>query len=109
MTSNSKRLFIIAAALLCITLGAVQANAQYYTTYYSPYTSYYSPAYSSYYAPGYTSYYAPSTSYYAPAPAYTTGYGGGWYPGYFLNRIRTRLFGQPAAYVAAYPGTYAAA
>ena len=32
----------------------------------------------------------------------------GWYPGYFLDRIRTRLFGSPSTYVAAYPSTYVA-
>jgi hypothetical protein len=33
----------------------------------------------------------------------------GWYPGYFLDRVRARLWGAPATYVAAYPSTYVAA
>ena len=65
---------------------------------YTPYTSYYTP---------YTSYYTPSTSYYAPT--YSTYYAGGWYPGYWMNRIRTRLWGSPTTYVAAYPASYTTA
>src|SRR4051794_20910868 len=109
MTTNSRRLFTTAAALMFMSIGAV-ANAQYYTTYYSPYTSFYTP-YTSYYTP-YSSYYAPTTSYYAPAYS-TAYYGGGWYPGKFINRLRTRMFGTtayvaPAAYSAGYAPTYSA-
>jgi hypothetical protein len=118
MTTNSRRLFTIAVALLLSAIVAVNANAQCcgattayyapsaYTSYYAPYTSYYSGAYTSYYTP-YTSYYSPYSSYYAPT--YSTYYAGGWYPGYWMNRIRTRLWGSPTTYVAAYPATYAAA
>jgi hypothetical protein len=58
---------------------------------------------------------APATAYYQPAAytayspvAYQT-YRTGWYPGYFLDRIRTRLWGSPSTYVAAYPPAYTAA
>jgi hypothetical protein len=57
---------------------------------------------------------AATTAYYQPAAytayspvAYQT-YRTGWYPGYFLDRIRTRLWGSPSTYVAAYPSTYVA-
>jgi hypothetical protein len=33
----------------------------------------------------------------------------GWYPGFFLDRIRTRLWGAPNTFVAAQPTTYAVA
>jgi hypothetical protein len=49
-----------------------------------------------------TSYYAGSYSASYPA-MYTTNYSGGWYPGYWMDRIRTRLWGSPSTYVAAYP------
>ncbi|HJQ81458.1 MAG TPA: hypothetical protein VJ828_15965 [Lacipirellulaceae bacterium] len=60
------------------------------------------------------SYYQPTTAYYQPAAytayspvAYQT-YRTGWYPGYFLDRIRTRLWGSPSTYVASYPSPYVA-
>ena len=72
-----------------------------YGRYAPAYTTAYAPAYTSYYSGGYSSYYAPA--------AYTTYYSGGWYPGYWADRVRTRLWGSPTGYVAAYPTTYAAA
>ena len=122
MTINSRHLFSIVFALFAVALIVAPANAQYWgattayyapsTSYYAPYTSYYSP-YTSYYRP-YTSYYSPYTSYYGGgyssyyAPRYSTYYAGGWYPGYWMDRARVRLWGSPATYVAAYPATYTA-
>jgi hypothetical protein len=57
---------------------------------------------------GTTAFYQPA-AYTAYSPVAYTTYNTGWYPGYFLDRIRTRLWGAPSTYVAAYPSTYAAA
>jgi hypothetical protein len=55
-----------------------------------------------------------TTAYYQPV-AYTTyspvvyqTYWRGWYPGYFADRIRARLWGAPSTYLAAYPTAYVA-
>lgn len=54
---------------------------------------------------------AATTAYYQPAAvtAYSPVASTGWYPGYYWNRVRTRLFGSPSTYVAAYPATTYAA
>jgi hypothetical protein len=99
MTTITRRLLTVAAALALVAAVAADANAccgASYSAGYAPYTAGYMP-YTSYYSPAYSSYYAPS---------YTTNYAGGWYPGYWADRIRTRLWGSPATYVAAYPATY---
>jgi hypothetical protein len=57
-------------------------------------TAFYPQAYSSNYAGSYSAYY--------PTTAYQTT---GWYPGYYWDRVRTRLWGSPRTYVAAYPST----
>jgi hypothetical protein len=44
-----------------------------------------------------------ATSFYAPA-TYQTAYSG-WYPGYYWDRVRTRLWASPTTYVAAVPST----
>jgi hypothetical protein len=54
-----------------------------------------------------TAYYQPA-AYTAYSPVAYQTYRTGWYPGYFLDRIRTRLWGSPSTYVAAYPSTYVA-
>jgi hypothetical protein len=92
MTFNAMRRVILVAAIgLSVSLAA-QANAQCCgqaaTAYYQP------AAYTAYSPVAYTSYYG--------------NYGGGWYPGYWLNRVRTRLFGAPSTYVASYPTAYQA-
>lgn len=48
-----------------------------------------------------------TSAYSANYPAtYQTAYAGtGWYPGYWWDRINTRLWGSPSTYVAAYPTT----
>ncbi len=55
-----------------------------------------------------TAFYQPA-AYTAYSPVAYTTVNTGWYPGYFLDRIRSRLWGAPSTYVAAYPTTYAAA
>lgn len=113
MTTNTRRLTTVAMALTMLALVAGNATAQCCgatTAYYSPgYTNaYYAPTYTAAYAPAYTSYYSGGySSYYAPS-AYTTYYSGGWYPGYWADRVRTRLWGSPTGYVAAHPTSYAA-
>src|SRR5215213_5539087 len=97
MTTNRRNLITVAIALTLWAILAGNATAQCCGAT----TAYYAPAYTAAYAPAYTSYYAPTT--------YTTAYSGGWYPGYFVDRIRTRLWGSPTGYVAAYPATYSAA
>jgi hypothetical protein len=53
-----------------------------------------------------TAFYQPAThTAYSPVVVQTNP---GWYPGYFLDRMRTRLWGAPTAYVASYPTTYVA-
>jgi hypothetical protein len=54
-----------------------------------------------------TAYYQPA-AYTAYSPVAYQTYRTGWYPGYFLDRIRTRLWGSPSTYVAAYPSSYVA-
>src|SRR6186997_3399351 len=113
MTTNTRSLITVAAALTLLAIAADNASAccGATTAYYSPgYTAGYAPAYTSYYAPTYTAAYAPAytsyysggySSYYAPT-AYTSYYSGGWYPGYWADRVRTRLWGSPTTYVASY-------
>ena len=79
---------IVVAALISSAMLTAEANAQCCG---GATTAYYQPA-------AYTAY--------SPV-AYQT-YQTGWYPGYFLDRIRTRLWGSPSTYVAAYPSTYVA-
>lgn len=55
-----------------------------------------------------TAYYQPA-AYTAYSPVVYQSYYSGWYPGYFFDRIRARLWGAPSTYVAAYPTTYTAA
>jgi hypothetical protein len=114
----------VVASLGLAVLLAAEAGAQWTVSYYQPYTTYYAPstayAYQTYYAPAttaYTAHYAPATtaytSYYAPTtPVVATS---GWYPGYWWDRIRTRLFpartvvaAYPTTYAASYPSTYVA-
>jgi hypothetical protein len=106
MILKSIRTIAFVVALLSTAILTVEASAQCCGAatagYYQPaaYSAYYQPAaYSAYYQPAaYTSY--------SPV-AYQT-YRTGWYPGYFLDRIRARLWGSPSTYVAAYPSTYVA-
>lgn len=56
---------------------------------------------SAYYPSSYNTYYAGSYSAYYPTAYQSTG----WYPGYYWNRMRARLWGAPTTYVAAYPTT----
>src|SRR6476646_8145787 len=94
MTTNTRRLTTVAMALtmLALVAGSAHACCGATTANYSPAstTSYYAPAYTSYYSGAYSSYYAPT--------AYTTNYAGGWYPGYYADRIRARLWGSPTGY-----------
>jgi hypothetical protein len=48
-------------------------------------------------------------AYSAYSPVVYQTYRTGWYPGYYLDRVRARLWGAPSTYVAAYPSTYVAA
>jgi hypothetical protein len=88
MAANVLRSTIAAALLVIAATAAVEANAQCCgvatTAYYQPAT--------------YTAY--------SPV-VYQTNYSG-WYPGYFLDRIRARWWGAPRTYVASYPSTYVA-
>lgn len=86
-----RRILVVAALGLSVSFTA-RANAQCCGTGYG-YSAYYQPA-------AYTAY--------SPV-AYTSYYGGGWYPGYWLDRVRARVWGSPRTYVAAYPATYQAA
>jgi hypothetical protein len=88
MVANSLRRCLVVIALLMSALCALRAEAQCCG---SAYSAYYPAAYTAYSPPAYTSYY---------------GYYGGWYPGYWLDRIRARVWGSPSTYVAAYPSTY---
>jgi hypothetical protein len=88
MTFKSIQTVAVVAALWSSAVLTVQADAQCCGT---ATTAYYQPA-------AYTAY--------SPV-AYQT-YRTGWYPGYFLDRIRTRLWGSPSTYVAAYPSPYVA-
>jgi hypothetical protein len=88
MTSKSMRIVIVAAVVVASARVSVEANAQCCG---APATAYYQPAVYTAYSP----------------VAYQT-YRAGWYPGYFLDQIRTRLWGSPSTYVAAYPSTYVA-
>jgi len=88
MTSKSVHIMTVVAAILFSARLVSQANAQCCGT---PTTAYYQPA---------------AVTAYSPVAVQTVRTG--WYPGYFLDRIRTRLFGSPSTYVAAYPTTYAA-
>jgi hypothetical protein len=54
-----------------------------------------------------TAFYQP-VAYTAYSPVAYTTYRTGWYPGYYLDRVRARLWGAPATYVASYPSTYVA-
>src|SRR5688500_16456453 len=95
MTAKFMRSVTVLAAIVASGLLTGGAKAQCCggatPAYYQPRTAYYQPA-------AYTAY---------PPVAYQT-YRTGWYPGYFLDRIRTRLWGSPSTYVAAYPSTYVA-
>jgi hypothetical protein len=88
MTFKSIQTVAAVAALLSAAILTVEASAQCCG---AATTAYYQPA-------AYTAY--------SPV-AYQT-YRTGWYPGYFLDRIRTRLWGSPSTYVAAYPSAYVA-
>lgn len=113
MTSVWKQITAACASFALVAALAVETSAQWTVAYYQPTTTYYAPAtaYQSYYAPAttYQTYYAPATTaystYYAPStPVVATS---GWYPGYWWDRVRSRLF--PArTVVAAYPTTYTA-
>ena len=89
MTFNSMRITIAMAALTLPACLTGTASAQCCGG--APTTAFYQPA-------AYTAY--------SPVAVQTVNTG--WYPGYFLDRIRTRLFGSPSTYVAAYPSTYVA-
>jgi hypothetical protein len=97
MTFKPIQTVAVGVALLSSAILTVEASAQCcgggMTSYYQP------AAYSAYYQPAAYTAYSPV--------AYQT-YRTGWYPGYFLDRIRTRLWGSPSTYVAAYPSTYVA-
>ena len=88
MSAKSLYLLTVCAALLLAVCFATSARAACCggatTAYYQPaaYTAYSPVAYQTYYS--------------------------GWYPGYFLDRVRARLWGSPSTYVAAYPSTYVA-
>lgn len=87
MSSNSVRAAIVAVGLFAVLQFAEGANAACCggaSTAFVPTTSFYAGSHTAYY----------------PTAANT-----GWYPGYWLNRIRTRLWGSPTTYVAAYPAT----
>jgi hypothetical protein len=79
---------VVAAALLIAVLTSINAHAQCCG---AATTAYYQ-----------------SVAYTAYSPAVYQTYRTGWYPGYFLDRIRTRVFGAPSTYVAAYPTSYVA-
>jgi hypothetical protein len=97
MTFKSIQTVAVVVALLSSAILTVEASAQCCG---GGMTSYYQPA-------AYSAYYQPS-AYTAYSPVAYQTYRTGWYPGYFLDRIRTRLWGSPSTYVAAYPSTYVA-
>jgi hypothetical protein len=80
--TSTRRVSFLIALLLFAAPFATQANAQCCGM------------------PATTAYY-PTTAYTAAYPAQSTG----WYPGYWLQRITSRLFGSPSTYVTAYPTT----
>lgn len=89
MTRNKLVLFALTAVLLVGT-SAIEASA-FCSTCATPVAAY-RPVYTTAYAPVAYTTYRPYT---------------GWYPGYWMDRLRTRLWGAPVAYTAAYyPATY---
>jgi hypothetical protein len=97
MTAKFIRSITVLAAIVLSAILSANANAQCCggatTAFHQP------AAYSAYYQPA---------AYTAFSPVAVQTYRTGWYPGYFLDRIRTRLWGSPTTYVAAYPSTYVA-
>jgi hypothetical protein len=89
MTAMVPRCTIVAVALFIVASAAVELNAQCCG---SATTAFYQP-----------------TTVTAYSPVVVQAYQPGWYPGFFLDRIRMRLWGAPNTYVAAYPTTFAAA
>jgi hypothetical protein len=85
MIANSLRRAMVGLALLAMFGVANKANA---ACCGGGTTAYYPSTYNAYYG----------GSYAAAYPATT-----GWYPGYYLNQVRARLWGSPSTYVAAYP------
>jgi hypothetical protein len=98
MSFKSIQTVAVVAALLLSAILTVEASAQCCG---AATPGYYQPA------AAYTAYYQPA-AYTAYSPVAYQTYRTGWYPGYFLDRIRTRLWGSPSTYVAAYPSTYVA-
>jgi hypothetical protein len=95
MIAISMRRALCAIAVFAVLLVAAKTKAACCGGWGT--TAYYPSTYNTYYAGSYAASY--------PA-AYQTSYAGtGWYPGYYWDRIRTRLWGSPTTYVAAYPGT----
>ncbi len=87
MIANLTRRAMVALAILAMLVVALEANAACC-------------------GGGTTAFYPSSTvAAYSPV-AYQTNYSG-WYPGYWWNRIGTRLWGSPSTYVTAYPTTFA--
>ncbi|HEX2476843.1 MAG TPA: hypothetical protein VHK01_18965, partial [Lacipirellulaceae bacterium] len=97
MIFKTMQIVAVVVAILSPAILTAEASAQCCgaatAAYYQP------AAYSAYYQP---------TAYTAYSPVAYQTYRTGWYPGYFLDRIRARLWGSPSTYVAAYPSTYAA-
>src|SRR5687767_13925800 len=86
-----------ALAMLAMLGVAVEANAACCGG--GAASAFYPSAYSASYPSSYNTYYAGSYSAYSPT------YSTGWYPGYYWDRIRARVWGSPSTYVAAYPTT----
>ena len=90
MIAKHKLLLFALLAVSLVTATAIEASA-FCSTCGVPVAAY---------RPVYTTAYAP-VAYTAYRP-YT-----GWYPGYWADRVRTRLWGAPVAYTAAYyPASY---
>ncbi len=89
IAKSMRRIFVVAVLGLSVSLAA-SAHAQCCGTGHG-YSAYYPSAHTAYSPVGYSSY---------------NSYSGGWYPGYWLNRISARLWGSPTTYVASYPSSY---
>lgn len=92
MIANSIRRATAALALLAMFGIAIETNA---ACCGGGTTAFYPSTYSANYGGSYAAAY-PTT--------YQT-YSSGWYPGYYWNQARARLWGSPSTYVAAYPTT----
>lgn len=94
MIAKLVRYAFVVLAVVAMSFTAAEANASCCGGGGVATTAFYPQTYSANYSGSYSAYY--------PATTYQTT---GWYPGYYWNRVRMRLWGSPSTYVAAYPST----